>query len=45
MPLREGGPSHDEALKNYASHRRQHLTDPKNKVYCLGMEGQFWELM
>ena len=22
----------------------QHLTDPKNKVYVLGMEGGFWEL-
>ncbi len=22
----------------------QHLTDPKNKVYVLGMEGRFWEL-
>ncbi|MHC4544969.1 MAG: hypothetical protein ACYSYL_10650, partial [Planctomycetota bacterium] len=22
----------------------QHLTDPENKVYVLGMEGRFWEL-
>jgi len=21
-----------------------HLTDPRNKVYCLGMEGHFWEV-
>ncbi len=34
-----------EALKKYRlTSTIKHLTDPKNKVYMLGMEGQFWEL-
>ena len=34
-----------EALKKYRlTSTIKHLTDPKNKVYMLGMEGRFWEL-
>ncbi|MBN1124980.1 MAG: hypothetical protein JXA82_08230 [Sedimentisphaerales bacterium] len=34
-----------ESLKGYRlTSTIRHLTDPKNKVYMLGMEGHFWEL-
>jgi hypothetical protein len=34
-----------EELKNYRlTATMNHLTDPKNKVYFLGMEGRFWEV-
>ncbi|MBN2136503.1 MAG: hypothetical protein JW720_01720 [Sedimentisphaerales bacterium] len=34
-----------EALKNYRlTATVAHLTDPKNKVYFLGMEGRFWQV-
>jgi hypothetical protein len=34
-----------EDLKNFRlTATTEHLTDPKNKVYFLGMEGRFWEL-
>ncbi len=34
-----------EALKNYRlTATVNHLTDPANKVYFLGMEGRFWEV-
>ncbi len=34
-----------EALKDYRlTATVSHLTDPKNKVYFLGMEGRFWEV-
>jgi len=34
-----------EALRNYRlTATVHHLTEPKNKVYFLGMEGRFWEV-
>jgi len=34
-----------ETLKRYRTTATvRHLTDPKNKVYFLGMEGRFWEV-
>jgi hypothetical protein len=34
-----------ESLKNYRlAAAVKHLTDPKNKIYILGMEGGFWEV-
>ncbi|UCG46253.1 MAG: hypothetical protein JSU94_12185 [Phycisphaerales bacterium] len=34
-----------DALKGYRlTATMSHLTDPKNKVYFLGMEGRFWEV-
>ncbi|MHC4462954.1 MAG: hypothetical protein ACYS30_16225 [Planctomycetota bacterium] len=41
----EGNVRTIDGLKNYRlTATVQHLTDPKNKVYFLGMEGRFWEV-
>jgi len=41
----EGNVRTIESLRNYRlTATVQHLTDPKNKVYFLGMEGHFWEV-
>ncbi len=41
----EGNVRTIESLRKYRlTATVSHLTDPKNKVYILGMEGRFWEL-